>query len=123
MSQEAPATAPAPAEPAAPMAVDDNQQPPAADAAPAPAPESKVKPEVVPAGASEHVQQAAAAAQQPAPESSLATMPVRAYLDETVVPLLLRGMLELAKKRPENPVEWLGNFLLANKDSAVKREQ
>lgn len=73
------------------MAVDDNQQPPAADAAPAPAPESKVKPEVVPAGASEHVQQAAAAAQQPAPESSLATMPVRAYLDETVVPLLLRG--------------------------------
>eukprot|EP00474_Spongospora_subterranea_P009447 CRZ09905.1 hypothetical protein [Spongospora subterranea] len=64
----------------------------------------------------------ASAAASPAPEHNLATMPVREYLDETVVPLLLRGMLELAKKRPEKPAEFLGNFLLANKETVIKKE-
>ncbi len=66
---------------------------------------------------------------------------MRAYLDQTVVPLLLQalplsrffldiischlslplrcgvrvqGMSELVKVRPENPVEWLAKYLLNN---------
>lgn len=46
----------------------------------------------------------------------------RAYLDQSVVPVLLQGMTELAKERPENPIEFLGNFLLKNKDGLKKEE-
>jgi len=42
----------------------------------------------------------------------LNSLPVRAYLDETVVLVLMEGMAELSKVRPENPVEWLGEYLL-----------
>lgn len=44
--------------------------------------------------------------------SALNQLPIRSYLDQTVVPLLLQGMAELAKERPENPIEYLANFLL-----------
>ena len=39
-------------------------------------------------------------------------LPIRAYLDQTVVPLLLQGLAETAKERPKNPIEFLANFLL-----------
>ena len=42
------------------------------------------------------------------------SLPIRSYLDQTVVPVLLQGLSELAKERPPNPVEWLGNYLLRN---------
>ncbi|KAL3791098.1 hypothetical protein HJC23_012083 [Cyclotella cryptica] len=41
-------------------------------------------------------------------------LPIRAYLDQTVVPILLDGMSELVKERPPNPVEWLAAYLLKN---------
>jgi len=41
-------------------------------------------------------------------------LPVRSYLDQTVVPILLQGMAELVKVRPDNPVEWLAQYLLNN---------
>ena len=44
----------------------------------------------------------------------LQSLPIRAYLDQTVVPVLLQGLSELAKERPANPVQWLGNYLLKN---------
>ena len=40
--------------------------------------------------------------------------PIRSYLDQTVVPLLLEGLAVLAKERPENPVEFLANYLESN---------
>ncbi len=40
------------------------------------------------------------------------TMPIRGYLDQTVVPVLLDGMAELSRVRPQNPVEWLATYLL-----------
>lgn len=43
---------------------------------------------------------------------SLQALPIRAYLDQTVVPLLLDGMSALVKERPANPVEWLAQYLL-----------
>lgn len=47
-------------------------------------------------------------------EANIQSLPIRAYLDQTVVPVLLQGLAELAKERPANPVEWLGNYLLKN---------
>jgi protein dpy-30 len=46
----------------------------------------------------------------------LQSLPVRAYLDQTVVPVLLQGMSVLAKERPPNPIEYLATYLLKNKD-------
>ena len=37
---------------------------------------------------------------------------IRAYLDKTVVPLVLQGMAEVAKERPENPIKYLADFLM-----------
>ena len=39
-------------------------------------------------------------------------LPIRAYLDQTVVPLVLQGMAEVAKERPENPIKYLADFLM-----------
>ena len=41
-------------------------------------------------------------------------LPVRAYLDKTVVPILLQALAECSKERPEHPVEFVANYLLAN---------
>jgi protein dpy-30 len=43
---------------------------------------------------------------------NLQALPIRAYLDQTVVPLLLDGMSALVKERPPNPVEWLAAYLI-----------
>eukprot|EP00970_Alexandrium_tamarense_P013225 scaffold3283_cov103-Alexandrium_tamarense.AAC.29 len=41
-------------------------------------------------------------------------LPIRAYLDQTVVPILLDGLSALVKERPANPVEWLAGYLIRN---------
>merc|ERR1712141_966317 len=50
------------------------------------------------------------------PKVDLQSLPSRAYLDKTVVPILLQGMSVLAKERPPNPIEYLAAYLLKNKD-------
>eukprot|EP00548_Thalassiothrix_antarctica_P002767 CAMPEP_0194133722 /NCGR_PEP_ID=MMETSP0152-20130528/3772_1 /TAXON_ID=1049557 /ORGANISM="Thalassiothrix antarctica, Strain L6-D1" /LENGTH=164 /DNA_ID=CAMNT_0038829071 /DNA_START=46 /DNA_END=540 /DNA_ORIENTATION=+ len=50
--------------------------------------------------------------QQQQQQMSMKSLPIRAYLDQTVVPILLEGMSELVKERPQNPVEWLAAYLL-----------
>ncbi|KAM4804362.1 protein dpy-30 homolog isoform X1 [Urocitellus parryii] len=45
----------------------------------------------------------------------LQSLPTRAYLDQTVVPILLQGLAVLAKERPPNPIEFLASYLLKNK--------
>ncbi|CAB9519379.1 dpy-30 homolog [Seminavis robusta] len=40
------------------------------------------------------------------------SLPIRAYLDQTVVPILLDGMSQLVKERPPNPIEFLASYLL-----------
>ena len=42
------------------------------------------------------------------------TLPIRSYLDQTVVPILLQGMSALVKERPPNPIEWLAAYLIKN---------
>jgi len=44
----------------------------------------------------------------------LKLLPVRAYLDQTVVPILLQGMSDLVSVRPVDPVEWLAAYLIKN---------
>jgi len=41
----------------------------------------------------------------------LKTMPVRQYLDTTVVPTILQALTELAKERPDKPIEFVANYL------------
>ncbi|XP_014784373.1 protein dpy-30 homolog [Octopus bimaculoides] len=50
------------------------------------------------------------------PKVDLQCLPTRAYLDQTVVPILLQGMSALAKERPPNPIEYLASYLLKNKN-------
>ncbi|KAH9489437.1 Protein dpy-30 [Bulinus truncatus] len=50
------------------------------------------------------------------PKVDLQSLPTRAYLDQTVVPILLSGMSVLARERPPNPIEFLAAYLLKNKD-------
>ncbi|CAK6978734.1 protein dpy-30 homolog [Scomber scombrus] len=51
----------------------------------------------------------------------LQALPTRAYLDQTVVPILLQGLSVLAKERPPNPIEYLAAFLLKNKSQFDER--
>lgn len=39
-------------------------------------------------------------------------LPIRAYLDQTVVPILLQGLSDLVKSRPDDPVEYLAAYLM-----------
>ena len=45
---------------------------------------------------------------------NLNNLPIRAYVDQTVVPLVLQGMAEVAKERPANPIKYLAEFLAAH---------
>ena len=57
--------------------------------------------------------------QQPAGEKSkpdVSTLPTRAYLDQTVVPILLQAMSQLAKERPGKPITFLAEYLLNHKE-------
>ena len=45
-------------------------------------------------------------------QENLNNISIRTYLDKTVIPLLLQGMAEVAKERPENPIKYLAEFLM-----------
>lgn len=66
----------------------------------------------------------AAAAAKPKKAKPAAGTPsltgVRAYLETTVVPLLMTALQDLATQRPEDPLAWLGDFL---KENAAKGNQ
>ena len=47
-------------------------------------------------------------------KQNLNNLPIRTYLDQTVVPLVLQGMAEVAKARPANPIKYLAEFLAAH---------
>mmetsp|Transcript_1105 Transcript_1105/g.1548 ORF Transcript_1105/g.1548 Transcript_1105/m.1548 type:complete len:114 (-) Transcript_1105:282-623(-) len=71
----------------------------------------------VPPGSYNHPDQAASsekAAMAVANKLNLQALPIRQYLEQSVVPLLLQGMQALVKERPNNPVEFLAGYLLKN---------
>eukprot|EP00898_Chlorokybus_atmophyticus_P004612 jgi/Chlat1/5151/Chrsp33S05030 len=45
-------------------------------------------------------------------------MPVRQYLESTVVPVLRQGLRALVKTRPQNPLEFLADYLKNNQIAA-----
>jgi protein dpy-30 len=49
-------------------------------------------------------------------KSDVSTLPTRAYLDQTVVPILLQGMSQIARERPAKPIEQLALYLQQNKE-------
>ncbi|KAL0239897.1 hypothetical protein GEMRC1_010005 [Eukaryota sp. GEM-RC1] len=55
-------------------------------------------------------------------EMNSAALPIRAYLDQTVVPILLQGLAALAKERPAKPVQYLAAYLLKNDPDAENTE-
>ena len=77
-------------------------------AEPEPAPEPEPEPEAAPAPVPDVV----------APPAKGAGKPVRQYLDDTVVPVLRKGLRELVKQRPEDPFEFLADFIKSNKPKA-----
>lgn len=44
------------------------------------------------------------------------SQPIRQYLMDNVVPHLTEGLIELCKKIPQDPVDYLSNFLLKKAD-------
>ena len=56
--------------------------------------------------------------QQPGEKTKpdLSTLPTRAYLDQTVVPILLQAMSQLAKERPVKPISFLAEYLQNHKE-------
>ena len=38
-------------------------------------------------------------------------VPIRSYLDQTIVPLLLEGLAVISKERPDRPIEYLADYL------------
>ena len=73
----------------------------------APEPEPEPEPEAAPAPVPD-------ANSSPSPAKG-AGKPVRQYLDDTVVPVLRKGLRELVKQRPEDPFEFLAEFIKSNK--------
>lgn len=47
----------------------------------------------------------------------LQSLPTKQYLDQTVAPILLQGLQNLAKERPPDPITYLATYLLKNKGS------
>ncbi|GMF48811.1 unnamed protein product [Phytophthora fragariaefolia] len=123
--EEAAPAEPAPAEEPAEAAPPAEEEP-AAESKEADAKEEEAKPEADSKG-EEPPQEAPASkndedevkAAEPAAESvqdkvEVQALPIRAYLDQTVVPILLQGMSALVKERPPNPIEWLAAYLIKN---------
>jgi protein dpy-30 len=59
--------------------------------------------------------------QQTQGDPQLQRLPIRAYLDQTVVPILLDGMAELVKERPAKPIEFLASYLLQHDPQRVPK--
>ncbi len=89
--------------------------------APAPAPAAKED-----APAADKPDGAAGAAPFSTPvkavEKPAGPLPVRQYLEGTVVPILMQGMQQLVKERPEDPIEWIADFLHKNNPKKRKLE-
>ncbi|KAK6754668.1 hypothetical protein RB195_013573 [Necator americanus] len=90
----------------------------AAPPAPAAATPAQPTPSAAPVASATAPAASAAPAAPAAPTQprSAPAIPTRQYLDQTVVPILLQALGALAKERPENPIDFLINFLIKEKE-------
>lgn len=58
-------------------------------------------------------------------KNSLETLPIRAYLDQTVCPLVLQALSALAqeKEKPANPIEYIADYLLSHNPEDKQAQQ
>ena len=42
--------------------------------------------------------------------------PTTAYLNKTVIPIIIEGLALVAKERPKNPIEYLAAFFIKNRE-------
>jgi len=47
----------------------------------------------------------------------LQSLPTKQYIDQTVAPILLQGLQNLAKERPPDPINYLATYLLKHKSN------
>lgn len=99
------------------------QAPAGEEAAPGP---SSPKPAKQPAPAfpqADAAKKAEQVAKKAKTEVSEKAVPTRQYLESTVVPVLMQGMQELTKERPDDPVQYLAAYLIKHnpKKSAEKK--
>ncbi|KAL3161769.1 hypothetical protein ABBQ38_008864 [Trebouxia sp. C0009 RCD-2024] len=52
-----------------------------------------------------------------------AAMPVRQYLEATVVPVLMSGLGQVVRERPSDPVEYLAAYLLKHNPQQQQQPQ
>ena len=69
----------------------------------------------------EKLEKAGEAVTQVQEKLNLQALPIRSYLDQTVVPILLDGMSQLVIERPPDPIAWLAAYLVAN--NPMSKEQ
>ncbi|CAD5225039.1 unnamed protein product [Bursaphelenchus okinawaensis] len=89
------------------------------EAAPAEAPASESAPASAPAPSAAPTPSAdsnAAKKDDEPVQNALQSIPTRQYLDQTVVPILLLALGALAKERPADPIEFVANYLLKEKN-------
>nr|VZI36834.1 unnamed protein product [Spirometra erinaceieuropaei] len=48
--------------------------------------------------------------------SAIQSLPVRPYLENQLVPVLIQGLRYLNRERPERPIEYLAAFLYKNRE-------
>lgn len=67
---------------------------------------------------SKQLEQVIAASALGIDKTKLASLPVKTYLDQTVVPVLIEGLKAVSRERPPNPIEYLALFLLRESASS-----
>ena len=60
----------------------------------------------------ENVQNVPQEEKQPSKNNLKDIASTRQYLESTVVNAVMQGMAEISKERPDNPLEYLGNYLI-----------
>ncbi|MEW5315914.1 MAG: hypothetical protein WDW38_007312 [Sanguina aurantia] len=54
-------------------------------------------------------------------EASVAALPVRQYLESSVVATLMQGLQAVSKERPDNPIQFLAFYLLAHNPQGAEQ--
>ncbi|XP_037934452.1 protein dpy-30 homolog [Teleopsis dalmanni] len=65
----------------------------------------------------------AAAQQQSRRPTDVNKLPTRQYLDQTVAPVLLKGLQTVSRVRPADPIGFLADFLVKNRPPAKESSE
>jgi protein dpy-30 len=56
-------------------------------------------------------------------DEDIKALPLRQYLEHTVVGVLMQGMQQICRKRPDDPVAFMADFLIRNNPKKRKAEE